>query len=84
MTAAEPLVIALAIKTLVVRRGHESEVTKTSDTTEDPTRMFGVLTHHSKLVVCELVRLIEDQARDPELAEIVKKRGSAELSEFWC
>jgi hypothetical protein len=84
VTPTESLVVALAIKALVVRRGHEREVTKTSDTTEDPTSMFGMLPHHCKLVVCELTRFVEDEARDAELTDIVEKRGTAQLSELRC
>src|SRR5688572_13780429 len=74
--------VALAIETLVVGRGHKRQVSKTCNAAENPAGMFRMSAHEGKLIVCERAGLVENQARDAELAKIVQKRRASELSEL--
>jgi len=71
---------SLAVDPLVVRRGEVGEAAEALDFAKDVERVAGVASHDGELGGVQLARLVEDQVRDAELADVVQQRGAAEVA----
>jgi hypothetical protein len=80
--ARQSAVVASAVEPLVVRRGDLVRRVEAGHPGEDHLRVRGMAPEHAPLRLAQALRLVEDQVRDPELAEVVEQRGPSKLAQL--
>jgi hypothetical protein len=80
--ARQSAVVATAVEPLVVRRGDLGRRVEAGHPGEDHLRVRGMAPEHAPLRLAQALRLVEDQVRDPELAEVVEQRGPSKLAQL--
>jgi hypothetical protein len=79
--AGAPARVAAAVEALVVVAGDAGDGRERGHAPEDLLGQAGMGAHGVPLLGAELARLVEDQVRDGELAEVVQQAGAAQRAQ---
>ena len=77
--AGQPVGIAAAVPALVLVADDPRDRAHAGDRAQDPLADHGVLAHDLPLARVERAGLVEDLVGDPDLADVVKERGRADV-----